>query len=95
MVSVQTARFRPEAIRELMAREDLNMSGFAARIGVVRQRVQAWLVGQCVPQFTIILTMCAEFGVRPDFFAEGLAVNATRTTQATPATQPRAMRGER
>ncbi|GJM25068.1 MAG: hypothetical protein DHS20C16_14830 [Phycisphaerae bacterium] len=71
-VMICNPRFRPQAVRELLNREALNMSGFAARVGVSRQRVHRWLTGKCSPQFTMVLIMCEEFGVDPGFFADGL-----------------------
>jgi len=66
------ARFRPDAIRELLERDGLSLSAFARRLGISRQRAHAWLGGTISPQFPMVLRMCAEFGVDPLFFAEGV-----------------------
>jgi transcriptional regulator with XRE-family HTH domain len=72
MLSDDLPRFRSGAIRELMSRHNLTASGFAALIGVSRQRVSLWAKGAVSPQFPIVLLMCRDFGVDPGFFAEGL-----------------------
>jgi len=75
------ARFRPDAVRELLERDGLSLSEFARRLGISRQRAHAWLGGTISPQFPMVLRMCAEFSVDPMFFAEGIPEPVGNTTE--------------
>ena len=68
----QPARFRGSAIGELMDREGISFPAFARRIGVRTDLAYAWSRGRVSPFFSRVMRMCAEFGVAPAFFAEGL-----------------------
>ena len=75
-------RFRSSAVQELMDRERLTRTEFAERIGVSRQLVATWVSGWVQPQFRTVLELCAEFGVDPSFFAEGLPEKKPPATEA-------------
>jgi len=61
-------QFRPDAIRELMEREGLDVPGFARRCGMARTLIGAWLSGFVTPQVGTLTRLCRVFGVSIDYF---------------------------
>ena len=66
------AKFRVSALHELMQHEELTKAQFARRANVSRQLLGAWLSETVEPRLASILSLCATFGVGPEFFVEGL-----------------------
>ena len=79
MMPETDARFRVEALSELMQREGLTKAQFAKRAKVSRQLLGAWLSETVEPRFGTILSLCATFGVSPEFFVKGLPKQAKAT----------------
>ena len=74
-------RFRREAIRELMERDELNASGFAVKASVQRTLIGGWLAGVVTPQVGTLTRLCRVFNVPITFFFdEGVSEPAKRVT---------------
>lgn len=69
MISEPT-RFRPSAIREILAAEGISAAEFGRRIRVSRQRVHAWLRGDVNPQLALVGAMAKAFNRPLEFFIE-------------------------
>lgn len=53
----------PEKIKKVMKDNDINQSALAARLGVSRQAVSAWLNGSYAPSLSTVKRMSTEFNV--------------------------------
>lgn len=61
-----------ERIKSLRLALGLNQTAFGARLGVRQTTVAGWEAGLRVPSDAVIISMCREFGVSPEWLKLGV-----------------------
>ena len=61
-----------ERIKSLRLGLGLNQTAFGARLGVRQTTVAGWLTGLRVPSDAVIISICREFGVSPEWLKLGV-----------------------